>query len=125
MKAHILDLRRYRYLASVAVFLRLPLQDGMEPVEPQPPRLERDLAARAEPLFLDERDDCRAGISRRREEHREETLRNEIAHTDLVRREHLDGVLGVGRDDRVEVADHCVRDYASQPQHVDREELPC
>ena len=76
--------------ASIGLVLRLPLLIGLESVDAAPPGLERDLAARAEALLLDERDHRRARIARPGVEHREEALGDEVEHTPLVGRERLE-----------------------------------
>src|SRR5437773_2407112 len=61
-------LERWDLAAFLLLVLRLPLVVGLHAVHGAPPGLERDLAARAEALLLDERDHRRARVPRRRME---------------------------------------------------------
>src|SRR5207245_6543080 len=116
-------LERRNLAAFGFLVLRLLLGVGLEAVDAAPAGLERDLAARAEALFLDERDHGRARVTRRRMEDGEEATRDGVEDAALVGREVVDVVVDVRRDDRVVVVDLCVVDDAGERQLVEREHV--
>ena len=109
----LLELRQLSALVGVVVALaRLLVGLGFEPVDTAPAGLERDLAARAKALFLDQRHHFRPLVPRRGMENGEEPAGDEIKDSPLVGRETTDVVLNVGGDDRVVVADARIVDDA-------------
>src|SRR5204863_2611941 len=101
----------------------LLVEIGLEAVDAAPARLEGDLAAGAKALVLDERHHLGALVARRRMEDGEEATGNQVEDAPLVRGEAVDGMLDVGRDDRVVVVDPRVVDDALQRQPVEREHV--
>ena len=93
----------------------------LDAVDAAPTRLERDLAAGAEPLFLDDSDHRGARIPRRRVEDGEEAFRDQVEDAALVGRERFEIFLDVGRDDRVVVVDLRVVDHAPERKLVEGE----
>ena len=96
---------------------------GLDAVDAPPTGLESDLAARAEPLLLDDRDHRRACVAGRRMEDGEEPSRHEVEHTTLVRRHCLDVMVDVCRDDCMVIVDLGVVDDALQRQLIEREHV--
>ena len=73
-----------RELSALAVLLLRLVGIRLEAVDAAPPGLERDLAAGAEPLLLDHRDDGRPRVTGRRVEDGEEAAGDEVEDAALV-----------------------------------------
>src|SRR5438874_2014188 len=108
---------------SHSLVLRLLLGVRLDAVDATPPGLERDLAARAEALLLDERDHGRARVAGRRMESGEEAPGDEIEDATLVGAEVVEVVVDVRRDDRVVVVDLRVVDDARERKLIEGEHV--